>query len=199
MADKALAWLEKQDKSNMGISETTKQELEDNLNNALEKETPESCNEFLDEQKPADTEKGAKGNEREIPNSSWSKEDERILVEMLKIFNIEKFEGYNIGENNEDALKFLKSLKERVQQKQEWSEENEEKINEIIDYLDYKGHKTDVEFLKSLRGRFTWRPSEGQLECLGYTIEKAEKNWSPLTNNRVYLTLNELKKQLEKL
>ena len=50
LADKALAWLEKQGKSNMGISEATKQELENNLNKALEKETPESCNKFLDEQ-----------------------------------------------------------------------------------------------------------------------------------------------------
>lgn len=52
----------------------------------------------------------------------WSQEDERILVEMLKIFNIENFKGYNIGEYNEDALKFLKSIKDRVQPKQEWSE-----------------------------------------------------------------------------
>ena len=41
--------------------------------------------------------------------------------------------------------------------------------------------------------------SEGQLECLGYTIEKAEKDWSPLTNNRVYLTLKALKEQLLEL
>ena len=38
----------------MGISEATKQKLEDNLNKALEKETAESFNKFLDEQKPAD-------------------------------------------------------------------------------------------------------------------------------------------------
>jgi len=44
-----------------------------------------------------------------------------------------------------------------------------------------------------------WKPSEGQLECLGYAIEKAEKDWSPLINNRIYLTLKALKEQLEKL
>ena len=44
-----------------------------------------------------------------------------------------------------------------------------------------------------------WKPSEGQLECLGYAIEKAEKDWSPLTNNRVYLTLKALKEQLLEL
>ena len=47
---RSLVWLKKQCKNNMGISEATKQKLEDSLNKALEKETPESCNEFLDEQ-----------------------------------------------------------------------------------------------------------------------------------------------------
>ena len=46
--EECLAWLEKQGKNNMGISEATKQKLEDSLNDALEKETPESFNEFLD-------------------------------------------------------------------------------------------------------------------------------------------------------
>lgn len=45
-----LDWLKKQGKNNMGISEAIKQKLEDNLNKALEKETPESWNKFLDEQ-----------------------------------------------------------------------------------------------------------------------------------------------------
>ena len=52
--DEALSWLEKQGKNNIGISESAKQNLEDNLNKALEKETPESWNEVLDGQKPAD-------------------------------------------------------------------------------------------------------------------------------------------------
>ena len=49
-----IAWLEKQGKNNMGISEATKKELEDNLNNALKKETLESWNKFLYEHKPVD-------------------------------------------------------------------------------------------------------------------------------------------------
>ena len=38
------------EKNSMGISEATKKKLEDSLNEALEKETPESFNKFLDEQ-----------------------------------------------------------------------------------------------------------------------------------------------------
>jgi hypothetical protein len=48
--EKWIAWLKKQGKNNMGISEATRQKLEDSLNKALEKETPESWNKFLDEQ-----------------------------------------------------------------------------------------------------------------------------------------------------
>ena len=48
--NKYIAWLEKQCKNNMGISEATKKKLEDNLNKALEKETTESWNEFLENQ-----------------------------------------------------------------------------------------------------------------------------------------------------
>ena len=48
--EKWIAWLKKQGKNSMGISEATRQKLEDSLNKALEKETPESWNKFLDEQ-----------------------------------------------------------------------------------------------------------------------------------------------------
>jgi hypothetical protein len=69
--------------------------------------------------------------ERDLNTHAWSEEDERILVEMLKIFNIENFEGYNIGEYNEDTLKFLKSIK----------------------------------------GRHTWKPSDEQMEGLLWVLE----------------------------
>lgn len=45
----------------------------------------------------------------------------------------------------------------------------------------------------------SWKPSDGQLECLEYAINNAEKDYSPLAGNRIYLTLKALKKQLEKI
>ena len=92
-----------------------------------------------------------------------------------------------------------------------WSEDDERKINGIVMVLKSwdSYHVCSVglpslipqyiSWLDSLKERYTWKPSEGQLECLGYAIEKAEKDWSPLTNNRIYLTLKALKEQLEKL
>ena len=61
-----LAWLEKQGENNMDISEATKKKLEDNLNKALEKETPESWNEFLEKQ----------GEQEPV---EWHREDEQNL------------------------------------------------------------------------------------------------------------------------
>jgi hypothetical protein len=96
-----------------------------------------------------------------------------------------------------------KELK-KIKQKNVWSEEDESFLNTTIAYLkDAKEFKKTAEncinWLKSLKDRYTWKPSEGQLECLGYVIEKAKKDLSPLTNNRIYLTLKALKEQLEKL
>ena len=91
-----------------------------------------------------------------------------------------------------------------IKQKPAWSEEDEDYINDLIKYFSQnekiENTKEDIViWIKSLKDRYTWKPSEGQLECLGYAIEKAEKDWSPLTNNRIYLTLKALKEQLEKL
>jgi hypothetical protein len=91
-----------------------------------------------------------------------------------------------------------------------WSEEDDEHLERILKELESQRQRpfnrpyldkieSDIAWLKSLKNRYTWKPSEGQLECLGYAIEKAEKDYPPLTNNRIYLTLKELKKQLEKL
>jgi len=125
------------------------------------------------------------------------------------------------GKNKPNVVKWVRSFAELpthehindIEQKL-WSEEDEDAIAEAIIALEdmydpdepercYAGYTLTfdkaAERLKSLRHQSQWKPSEGQLECLGYAIEKAEKDWSPLTNNRIYLTLKVLKEQLEKL
>jgi hypothetical protein len=125
-------------------------------------------------------------------------------------YALDMIEWYD-GKNTEKVRlvsKWLKLLKGRVQPqpKQEWSEEDERHLNSVIkrtvaygDSSIYGLIKDDIDWIKSLKERYTWKPSEGQLECLGYVIEKAKKDLSPLTNNRIYLTLKALKEQLEKL
>ena len=152
-------------------------------------------------------------------NSAWSEEDEmmfkRILQQFMTANNDCKL--HNASFTYDKEISFLKSIKDRVQPKQEWGEEDKKKLNLALYFLNEskqnapeefetygkrlskKDYEDVVNWLKSLRPQSTWKPSDKQLECLGYVIEKAEKDWSPLTNNRIYLTLKALKEQLEKL
>ena len=144
--------------------------------------------------------------------SSWSEEDEDVIgmaiIALEDMYDEDApnttYGGYNLPFNK--AAERLKSLKDRVipQLKQEWSEEDDdiiEEIEAIIDayVLEEYNPKVLIDWCKSLKDRYTWKPSKGQLECLSYAIDKAEKDYSPLTNNRIYLTLKTLKEELEKL
>ena len=136
-----LAWLEKQGKNNMGISEVTKQKLEDNLNKALEKETPESLSEFLDEQKPV-----------------WSEEDEEIYRKCICAMRASACGFPEEEKFVEQVDNWLKSLKDKVQPqpRQKWSEEDENIRLRLIDYLYGKSRlakdrEDGISWLKSLR------------------------------------------------
>ena len=121
---------EKQGENNMGISEATKQKLEDNLHKALEKETPESCNEFLDEQ----------------------------------------------GE-----------------QKPAWSEEDETRLNNICRLL--VGLPLYQFWLKSLRPRKQWKPSDRELAAMLTAIADERQKGSDVAKEllNIYQKLKKLK------
>lgn len=132
-------WLEKQGKNNMGISEATKQKLEDNLNKALEKETPASWNEFLDEQgeqKPTNNvieeEKPLLEKFEQAP--AWSEEDiHKLNTLSAMVANntiLPKDETINL-------MNWLKQFRGRCAQqpKQEWSKDDITRIDEIIETL----------------------------------------------------------------
>ena len=126
---KQKTWLEKQGKNNMGISEDTKQKLEDNFNKALEKETPESWNEFLYKQKP-----------------TWSKEDEEMLRRCISA----TFDHGYLKECD-----WLKPLKERVQPQWKPSDEQMKQLTTAADMYPASrvcyGLKTLYEDLKKLK------------------------------------------------
>ena len=116
-------------------------------------------------------EQGVNGNKREIPNSSWSEEDE---LQMQGIIDL--LPGLTIRHN------WLKSLKDRVQPKQEWNEEDQKIWADISDML-WEGYKkTYSKFswdeirdwikpkIESLKVRSQsqsyWKPSEEQMAAL---------------------------------
>ena len=117
---------------------------------------------------------------------AWSEEDEAIyygVIEteqyMLDVVNgIKKFNVGNISIKEECTreLNWLKSLKNKVQpqSKQEWSEEDKEKMRSIFLGIEaycpsiiYGNDKEEVlSWLKSLKDRYTWKPSDEQIVAL---------------------------------
>ena len=247
---KYIAWLEKQGKNNMGISEATKKELEDNLNKALEKETAESWNEFLDEQNPADkvepkfkagdrvigivsgmqyyitdvcddcyyTESGctimfyAQDNfELSKQNPAWSEEDKkmsRFIGNAITAADASEYLGSK-GLQVIDAHVWLENLKDRVQPqpKQEWSEEDRLHYMNVLEALEYvkgcksdydkiEAVKSDIAWFKSLKERYTWKPSDEQINALCWVLDKI-KNY-PIGGYSISVT-HDLLKQLKAL
>lgn len=215
---RALAWVEKQGeyinfrntakvgdritKSEEGVlvnlsqfermaNKDKKQELEDNLNKALEKETPESWNKFLDEQgeqnavEPDDLIEESYQQQADdlidmvTENPAWSEEDERNLQGIIDEIEANKNQAPDYDLATYDRfLSWLKSLKDRVgcevdyTTTKEWSEEDEEEFQIAIDTLDKAGQHDSAHWLKSIKDRVRvqpqnkWRPSKEQLTAL---------------------------------
>lgn len=175
-------WLEKQGKNNTGISEATKKELEDNLNRALEKETPESCNDFLEKQ---GKQKPAIKLERDDNGEAVLTPFEAELFSMMS----EAWQGYSFGEEVNIAKivkEHSKELLERAnEQKPTWNEEDEYYLAGVIETELYMldvvngvkkfdvGNESikeectrELNWLTFFKERNTWRPSDEQMQAL---------------------------------
>ena len=139
--------------------------------------------------------------ERVEQNPTWSEEDEKILNSIICSINASDAIDGTISvslEKHEKKINWLKSLKDRVlpQPKQEWSKEDKTQLNRAIymmEQLDMTQSWDDVyNFLKSLKKRYTWKPSEFQIEAL----ESATENCA---YSEYQDCLRELIRQLKKL
>lgn len=109
--------------------------------------------------------------------TAWSEEDETALGDALWCCK----QAASIAKNENDmgnvwyAETWLKAIKDRVQPKQEWSEDDERKLNAICSLV-YSNPAQDPfyakisleNWLKSLKERYTWRPSDEQMDALHY-------------------------------
>jgi hypothetical protein len=91
---------------------------------------------------------------------AWSEEDKNMLQSIL-----DEYKSMQIEKRT-----WLKSLKDRIQPKQEWSEEDEKIIIQIKDAVE-NYFPTPVadkikSWLKSLKERYTWKPSDEQMDAL---------------------------------
>lgn len=107
-------------------------------------------------------------------------EDERIRKELISYF--EQFTNEELrGVNISDWIDWLKKPKEQKptnsEKPKEWSEEEKEMLNSAIKFVEHcafstigKGKNNVLAWLKSLRPKPQWKPSEEQINVLEYFI-----------------------------
>ena len=145
---------------------------------------------------------------------AWSEEDKVILDEIIDFF-----ENGTVKLQHDLSLyaSWLKSLKDRVgcevncTTTKKWSEENITTISRVISivkwaaYSDHshpilndEGATELIERLKSLKDRYTWMPSDEQMEALEHFVRSVGESGyaSPYDNNTklLYSILSDLKK-----
>ena len=154
---------------------------------------------------------------RPQPKQEWSEEDKYILK------NIHDFVKENTINPNrvncaKECLNWLNSLPERfnLQQKVELSEEDEEMLdliieiftvnhangvfgtgNRVINGLNFVSTYTIIAWLKSLRPKPSWKPSEEQMEALNEVINTLAVSKYPHESDYLFNILNGLRKNLK--
>lgn len=118
-------------------------------------------------------------------NSARSEEDSDMVDDIVK--SLKKYQLKMPNYRVELQIRWLKLLKDRVlpQPKQEWSEEDEKIKESIITGLEMlKDGASDkslialynkkIDWLKSLKDRYTWKPSDDQMNALAEALSLAK-------------------------
>ena len=104
--------------------------------------------------------------------STWSEEDKkmsRFIGNAITATDASEYLGSK-GIQVIDAHAWLEELKDRVQPKQDWSEEDERIYQSIMDDTVQENQLDDKQtnWLKSLKERYTWKPSAEQMKALSF-------------------------------
>jgi hypothetical protein len=96
------------------------------------------------------------------------------------------------------------AMKRGKQKPTEWSEEDDSNLERAIWYVENPAPKVVkdsilVEWLKSLKDRYTWEPSDEQMKALNYVVNLMASSESPKENDYYYNVFKDLKEQLKKL
>ena len=100
---------------------------------------------------------------------------------------------------------FEEGAKWQAAQKPIWSEEDEEMLNLIIKRLqshtdvDLEEYSKEYDWLNSPKARFTWEPSDEQMDALNYVVNLMASSGSIRENDYYYNVLKDLREQLKKL
>lgn len=125
------------------------------------------------------------------PKQEWSEEDEDYYDAIITKLEVTQDDAAL----TDNQMEFLKSLKDKLQPqpKQEWSEEDEKMLNGIILRCEKYGYQEQINWLKSLKERIGWKPSDEQMDALDSTLQ-----YSQVSHNS-YEHLNSLYNDLKKL
>ena len=129
--------------------------------------------------------------------------DAKIVGECLKQMNGEKVAMAVMDIEKQDEKKSQRMIsaeaKEALYDKPAWSEEDENKIDTIISV--YHPSPNIVDWLKSIKQRIVWKPSEEQIKAFEHFVRSIGESGyaSPYENNTKLLLslLNDLKKLTE--
>ena len=119
--------------------------------------------------------------EKQAEQKPWSEEDEEIYRKCICAMRASACGFPEEEKFVEQVDNWLKSLKDRVQPqpKQEWSEEDEvllklslENLTELKDRFgeDYGRVGDCINWLKYLKDRYTWKPSEEYIDLINEAI-----------------------------
>lgn len=138
---------------------------------------------------------------------AWLKKQESVgeIVERCKTswYNEGKIQGQIEGLSDEEKYQqgWHDALEEQGEQKPAWSEEDEKFFKTALWHISYSisnGKSTDIhcdttDWLKSLKERYTWKPSEEQIEILDMVLTNESMD------DNIARILRELIGQLKKL
>lgn len=139
-------------------------------------------------------------------NAEWSAEDEKMRNNILRVLSC--FEGTVECESIPSLstswptymreIEWLKSL--RLQQNAQWSDEDEHKIRSLIRLVEdvWRPDEVMIDYvgwLRSLRNRYAWKPSEEQIRALKYVAYHLmpDENY----RDEMFLLYEQLKKLME--
>jgi len=112
---------------------------------------------------------------------TWSEEDEKtlsgLIISLARIGASTRTDSTSVNYTFAKEIDWLKSIKDRVRPQQDWGEDDKSMLDEIIRDLVMLKHRDtgdagkaayqkEIDWLKTLKDRYTWKPSEGQMENL---------------------------------
>ena len=199
---RAIVWLEKQGEQNLNTDFSDLRTWKYIVDAVLTEK--EGIGQYLDS---PFTEEVAKKLQKRFGNieqkPAWSEEDDIMVHDIDYALRCQI--TYSKSRLN-SMSSWIYELKDRIQPKQEWSEEDEDYYDAIIAKLEVTQDDallTDnqIEFLKSLKYRYTWKPSDEQMVALdgicSYIRNKADWEISQDMVSDLYKLSEQLKKLRE--